>query len=210
MTAGQPDPLAPAMLTAHEWLARVAEQLGTQDYAHVYRLVRAWLHTVRDRLTVVGAARLSAQLPEVWRGVFFEGWQPTRVPVGHGTRDFLTQFATESRVAENIAPACIGLITSALDELFSPGQLDHVFAVLPADLCTVLAGDEPKPIPWPKSEPAAIADLEERLRLLGDAIAMLAGGLEDLPVGTAGTTHGAEAAQQAHRMLLAQGLTSHA
>lgn len=202
------DPLAPAINTAHQWLAHVADHIGTDDHVFAYQLVRAWLHTVRDRLTVVAAAHLSAQLPEFWRGVFFEGWTPGRVPVGHRASAFIEEFADATGLPDVEVPAVVGTVTSAFDALFSPGQLDHVFAVLPVDLCSVLTGLTPEPDEHETVTDDPLARLEERVRVLGDAVAVLARGLEDVPFGTPGSARRAEAAQQAHRLLLAQGLTT--
>jgi uncharacterized protein (DUF2267 family) len=46
-----------------------------------YSALRAVLHALRDRLTVAETAHLSAQLPMLIRGIYFKGWDPTKVPV---------------------------------------------------------------------------------------------------------------------------------
>ncbi|WP_406276977.1 DUF2267 domain-containing protein [Nocardia sp. NBC_00881] len=128
--------------TARVWLRTIGDQLGTDDQAFVYRAVRAWLHTVRDQVEVATAAHLAAQLPELLRGAFYEGWVPARVPAQHNLPSFVSRFADETGVSLDEAVALIGAVTKALSRLFSPGQLDGVFAVLPARLCELLSGVE--------------------------------------------------------------------
>lgn len=53
-----------------------------------------------------------------------------------------------------------------------------------------------------------LAELEHRVLLLGDAIAILARGLEQLPSSDIDDRRRADAAQQAHRILIAEHLTS--
>ncbi|MFD1049696.1 DUF2267 domain-containing protein, partial [Kibdelosporangium lantanae] len=72
---------AHAEQTAYEWLRVIADQLGTDDVHEAYQVLRPWLHLLRDRLSVPGAAHLAAQLPELLRGVFYDGWRPSEVPV---------------------------------------------------------------------------------------------------------------------------------
>ncbi|WP_228000269.1 DUF2267 domain-containing protein [Nocardia australiensis] len=134
------DPFAPTVDRAHKWLGVIAGTIGTDDRAFTYRVVRAWLHTVRDRIGVDAAAHSSAQLPELFRGVFFEGWIPSRVPVNHHVDEFIEQFASAAGIAEVEVPALAGSITDAMDSSFSPGHLLPVFAVLPGRLGDILAG----------------------------------------------------------------------
>ena len=52
------------------WLPELADELGRPgDRRHAFRVLRAVLHALRDRLTVDAAAHLGAQLPEFLRGV---------------------------------------------------------------------------------------------------------------------------------------------
>jgi uncharacterized protein (DUF2267 family) len=53
-----------AVQTANTWLADVARAFGTDDRRFAYRALRAWLHTLRDRLPVEATAHFAAQLPE--------------------------------------------------------------------------------------------------------------------------------------------------
>ncbi|RDI55241.1 DUF2267 domain-containing protein [Nocardia mexicana] len=203
------DPLAPAVHTAHEWVRAVTEALDTYDRHYAHRVLRAWLHAVRDRLGVASAAHLSAQLPELLRGTFYEGWVPGHVPVPHDVASFIDQFAREAGVSRDEAVGVIGVVTDALADLFSPGQLDHVLTVLPSRLRGVLLGVEP--VEYHDDGTTAADDpdraLESRIRALSEAVAVLARGLEELPGGEYDTTRRVFAAQQAHHILLSEGLT---
>jgi uncharacterized protein (DUF2267 family) len=204
------DPFTPAVHSAHVWLNAVAERLNTDDRVFVHRVVRAWLHTVRDRIGVVGSAHFTAQLPELWRGIYYEGWVPSHVPTGHHAATFLTQFAHEAAVRREDVPALAAAVTDTLTDLCSVGQLDGIFAVLPAPLRDLLHGTMPRTDSdvVPADGPADRTEmLEHRLRLLGDALAVLARGFEELP-SESDEHRRALAAQQAHRILMAEGLTT--
>ncbi|MFC7446507.1 DUF2267 domain-containing protein [Rhodococcus daqingensis] len=203
----QNDPLARAQQTAHEWLKVVAERLGTEDRTYTHRVLRAWLHLVRDRLTVDGAVHLAAQLPEFLRGIYFEGWVPSRVPIRYDTAEFTTLFAHEGGISPADVPATAGAISAGLGVLFSPGQLDHVFAQMPTGLRSELAGGGPTPVAAPRdsAEQLRLNALEDRVHALTDAVSALAHGFEELPTEEPSGSRAARAAQEAHRILMVAG-----
>lgn len=210
------DPFAPAVQTAHDWLRAVADSLDTDDYSFAYRALRAWMHTVRDRIGVVSSAHLAAQLPEILRGAYYEGWVPSHVPVRHGTAEFVAQFAREAGIERDGVGPVAGSITAILAELFSPGQLNRVFAVLPMHLYGVLCGARPIYEEMPDLDrapemPAPIAAMaeserltavENRLRAIADAVAVLAGEMS-APEADHGPAH--SATERVERILRAIG-----
>ncbi|WP_145106032.1 DUF2267 domain-containing protein [Cereibacter sediminicola] len=95
-----------------EWLNELQEDLGWSDRARAYLLFRTTLQTVRDFLTVDEAADLAAQLPLLIRGIFFEGWVPSRTPVHpRSVDDFLERvtrhFPTEPLAEPDVAVAAV-------------------------------------------------------------------------------------------------------
>jgi hypothetical protein len=73
------DVFAEAIEQARVWVGELAESLGV-DKPTAYRALRVTLYAIRDRLTVNTAVHLSAQLPLVVRGLYFEGWDPAACP----------------------------------------------------------------------------------------------------------------------------------
>ena len=77
---------------AQHWVNELAADLGwTEQRAH--RLLRIVLHTLRDWLSPEESADLSAQLPLLVRGIYFEGWAPEgSAPVWNRNKEmFLTR-----------------------------------------------------------------------------------------------------------------------
>ena len=78
---------------ANAWLADIDAGFGTSDRHLAYRVLLAWLHCLRDRLTVEVAAHFAAQLPEPLRGVFFDGWNTSRVPQKYDRAEYMRRLA---------------------------------------------------------------------------------------------------------------------
>ncbi len=61
--------------------------MGLSDRHAAYRVLRAVLHALRDRLTVAETVDLGAQLPMLIRGLYYEGWTPNDKPLRERTRE---------------------------------------------------------------------------------------------------------------------------
>jgi uncharacterized protein (DUF2267 family) len=64
--------------TTNIWLDEIMRELGWHDRQRAWHALRAVLHTLRDHLSIEENAQLSAQLPLLVRGVYFEAWHPTQ------------------------------------------------------------------------------------------------------------------------------------
>ncbi|MCZ8153347.1 MAG: DUF2267 domain-containing protein [Rhodobacteraceae bacterium] len=111
-----------------EWLNLLEADLGWHDRSRSYRLLRETLHGLRDFLTVQEAAALSAQLPLLLRGIFYEGWMPARTPAHPRTADALLArvngtFADDPLLEPDVA---IGAVFSVLRRRIDPGEYDQV------------------------------------------------------------------------------------
>src|SRR3979409_1993907 len=65
-----------------------------------YAALRGVLHALRDRLTVEEAAQFGAQLPMLVRGLYYEGWDPSKTPVKLRRDEFVGRFAREAGLAD--------------------------------------------------------------------------------------------------------------
>jgi uncharacterized protein (DUF2267 family) len=125
------------------WLDELAEELGRPgDQKYALRVLRGFLHTLRDRLPVPEAAHLGAQLPEFLRGVYYEGWRPTTLPQRyHDLETFLTRVAEEGMLAgETEAAYAAEAAVRVVAQHVGRGELDKVRAVMPHEILALLDG----------------------------------------------------------------------
>jgi uncharacterized protein (DUF2267 family) len=104
-----------------------------------YGALRAVLHALRDRLTVEEAAQLSAQLPMLIRGIYFEGWDPTKVPVKMHLDGFLARIRAEFPFeVPGGSEQLVDTTLQALRRHITEGEWEDVRASLPKDVVAVL------------------------------------------------------------------------
>lgn len=130
--------------TANIWVHDVAEQFATDDRHFAYRVLRAWLHAMRDRLTVQASAHFAAQLPELVRGVYYEGWNPSHVPEKYGLREYVTRFAREAGISDKDVPKAASAVAVVMARHLTPGLLDKTLEQLPPPIQDLVD-------PWPRS-----------------------------------------------------------
>lgn len=119
---------------ARTWVNEVAKQFGTDDHEFAYGVLRAWLHTLRDRLTIEAAAHFSAQLPDLIRGVFYAGWDPSVVPVKFSGSEYVVRFAREANISVQDVNKAAAAVTAALQQLLPPALIDKVLDQLPREI----------------------------------------------------------------------------
>jgi uncharacterized protein (DUF2267 family) len=124
---------------ASAWLREIAKEFGTDDRHFAYRVLRAWLHVLRDRLPVPVAAHFAAQLPELLRGVFYEGWNPSQVPVKYDRAEYIRRFVRDSSIHDSEVSRASSLVACVARRHMAEGILEEVLYALPADVRQIVA-----------------------------------------------------------------------
>jgi uncharacterized protein (DUF2267 family) len=118
------------------WLDGIMQGLDWSDRHKAYHALRAVLHTLRDRLPVHDTAHFAAQLPMLVRGLYYEGWQPAKVPVKEHTRDEFLAHVTDAFAldvtadSKAIAKAVLRVIALHV----TPGEREKVKGILPGPI----------------------------------------------------------------------------
>jgi len=120
----------------HIWINDLDSRLGWENKHRSYRLLRTVLQALRDWLPVNEAVGLSAQLPELLRGVYYESWRPATTPVKHRKKaEFLARIADAFR--NDPIPSTSNAVTAVFELLshkISEGEIEDVRQKLPADI----------------------------------------------------------------------------
>jgi uncharacterized protein (DUF2267 family) len=140
MATGQVEMIGRNVELTNVWINEIAEAVGTEDRHEAYRILRAVLHAIRDRITLDESAQLAAQLPELVRGVFYEGWRPSAIPMRYDADAFLRRIADEALLAgPTEASYAVRAAADVLRRHVSLGEIEDVLANLPADIRELLA-----------------------------------------------------------------------
>ncbi|HEY0699888.1 MAG TPA: DUF2267 domain-containing protein [Micromonospora sp.] len=104
-----------------------------------YAALRTVLHLLRDRMPVEESAHFASHLPVLLRGVFYEGWDPTVVPIKLSRDDFLYEVRQGFPYdvdggAENV----VRTVLNALRRNVPQGEWEDVKATMPKELSPIL------------------------------------------------------------------------
>lgn len=113
---------------ANLWINEVAYRADWADKQRAYRLLRAVLHALRDHLNADEAAQLSAQLPTLIRGIYFEGYDPSRTPVIERSRAGFVDRVQAAFGSDPMGDAehAIGAVLDVLEAHVSEGEMADV------------------------------------------------------------------------------------
>ncbi len=78
------------------WLKSLDEKLHWQERRKSHKALTVVLHAVREHLTVNQSAHFSAQLPLIVRGIYYDGWVPSRVPIKERNLDDFYRHISEN------------------------------------------------------------------------------------------------------------------
>jgi uncharacterized protein (DUF2267 family) len=118
----------------------LTEELGLQDEHRAHGILRAVLHTLRDRLPIEQVAHLGAQLPTLIRGIYYEGWNPSgkSIRLRHKI-DFLDEVWFQMSKPEDLEVEIVTKITLRfLSDKISEGEMRNIAHVLPEDIRELL------------------------------------------------------------------------
>lgn len=120
---------------ARPWIEDVCYELEIEDGEQALHALRAVLHALRGELSVNQNAQLSAQLPAILRGVYFEDWKPAET-VHHSSLDeFLDNVArglagyAGAFDAYAVTQAVFGVVEDRIS-----GECRKIRATLPKDV----------------------------------------------------------------------------
>ncbi len=118
------------------WLNELMEAVEWDDKQRAYRLLRATLHALRDRLSAHEAVQLGAQLPMLIRGLYYDGWHMRDVTPSERTkRAFLDRI--EAAFAQDPNSDTEGLVREVfrlLARRISKGEIEDVQRMLPPEV----------------------------------------------------------------------------
>lgn len=126
---------------AHRFLNELAEQTG-RDKSYAGRLLRATLHTFRDRISTEESLHFIAQLPLFLKGVYVDNWTITEdLDRSKTFDDFIIQIMNEGAQTpgnqlgskDEVEKDALSVFR-LLDQYISDGQWEHIGANLPPQI----------------------------------------------------------------------------
>tara|TARA_R110000772_G_scaffold11226_8_gene35334 strand:- start:6114 stop:6542 length:429 start_codon:yes stop_codon:yes gene_type:complete len=125
-----------AIQDANIWVNEVMYELDWDDKHRAYTLLRSTLHVLRDRLQPDECAHLAAQLPTLIRGIYYEGYRPSKSATLIRHKDqFVT--AVEEAFADDPNDNPTQTVSAALNIIadhVSEGEMNDIKGSLPEDI----------------------------------------------------------------------------
>jgi uncharacterized protein (DUF2267 family) len=132
--------------TTNVWLGEIEASIGPDRHV-AWKVLSTVLHKLRDHLLIELAAHLGAQLPLLVRGVYYDQFEPAKLPVESDTaEEFIHEvqnWLSDTRTVD--AKDAIAAVFGVLSRHVSPGQVEKVRNALPGGIRAL----------WPEAEAVA-------------------------------------------------------
>jgi uncharacterized protein (DUF2267 family) len=128
---------------AEQFVNHLAQDLGSsQDHDKARRILKAVLHTLRDRITIQESFQLMAQLPMLIKAMYVENWKYSEHPLNYRSKQSLFETLRDSEHLvrpddfpnEDYAIFAVNTVLKNLSHYVSPGEISDVLAQLPPEL----------------------------------------------------------------------------
>ncbi|MCY1059676.1 DUF2267 domain-containing protein [Nannocystis sp. SCPEA4] len=122
--------------TSSKWIREITAALPSADEQQAYHLLCATLRTLRDRLRPDDAIHLAAQLPVLIRGLYYDGWRLSDVPMRIRSRkEFIAHVATRyhARPIEDLEPG-VRAVLATLSRNVDLDETTSILRTLPEEL----------------------------------------------------------------------------
>src|SRR3954447_22724295 len=117
------------MQTTHIWLDEICAAIGP-DRQLAWKVLSTVLHKLRDRLPVELSAHLSAELPLLVRGVYYDQFEPAKQPTDWGLD---TKYLNGCRMSVQSIRA-MRAVFSVLSRHVPRGEIAKVQGAVPEEL----------------------------------------------------------------------------
>ena len=132
---------------AQKFVKILAVDLGCpQDIDKTKRILKAVLHTIRDRIIIAESFQLLAQLPMLIKGLYVENWKYAEQPSNFRTKKSLLQALIDSEHLsksddfpnEAFAIFALNMVLKNLSRYVSPGEMQDVVAEFPNEIKEII------------------------------------------------------------------------
>lgn len=121
-----------------QWIATVAEELGTDDLEFAHRVLRSWLWMIKGRLAARRTAGFATALPEFIRSEFGPEGEWFAAPAEARPAAYTIRFARNAGIAVQDVRAASSAVTAAMMRLLPPNAVDNLLDQLEPGLQTLV------------------------------------------------------------------------
>ncbi len=127
----------------NEFINKLAEKLGhPEEKARTGIILRAVLHTLRDRITISESLNLLSQLPMFMKAIYVDNWKYSERPkTFNKLEDFKTevkehqvQYGEQAFEWQKSTEEIVSIVLSQLGIYISKGEAQDIMAQLPEEL----------------------------------------------------------------------------